>query len=160
MPEQPNVLYRPPTDTVSRAEDRAVEALYEELGLGSRSRERLVPLIRGGLPPQTLERFRSVLGVSRQSLLQLAGIPKSTFSRRLKQGRPLGPQESDRLYRLISVYADTLRLFEGDREAAARWLKHPATALGEVQLLDYSDTAAGVDAVRELIGRLEYGVGV
>ena len=158
MPERNEVFYRPPTDTASHAGDRAVEALYDELGLGSRSKVHLVYLIRDGLPSDTLERFRSMLGVSRQFLLQLAGIPKSTFSRRLEQGRPLTPQESDRLYRLISVYEDVLRLFEGDREAADRWLKVPAAALGGVPPLDYLDTEAGVEAVRDLIGRLEHGV--
>jgi len=56
------------------------------------------------------------------------------------------------------VMNEALRLFEGDREAALLWLNRPAKALGEVTPMSCLDTKAGADAVRELIGRLEYGV--
>lgn len=49
-------------------------------------------------------------------------------------------------------------MFEGDKNAAVAWLKRPAKALGGSTPLDYLDTAAGAEAVHDLITRLEHGV--
>lgn len=56
------------------------------------------------------------------------------------------------------VMNEAARLFEGDRKAALLWLNQPAKALGGVTPMSCLDTKAGVDAVRDLIGRLEHGV--
>lgn len=65
---------------------------------------------------------------------------------------------SKREGKAAEVMDEALRLFEGDREAALLWLNRPAKALGGVTPMSCLDTIAGADAVRDLIGRLEYGV--
>lgn len=53
---------------------------------------------------------------------------------------------------------EAIELFEGDQEAAARWLSDPARALGNKRPNDMMSSEEGVQQVRTLIGRLEHGV--
>ena len=56
------------------------------------------------------------------------------------------------------IYTLVLGLFEGDSEAARRWLNEPAKALGGNTPLQHLDTEAGAGEVQDLIGRLQQGV--
>jgi putative toxin-antitoxin system antitoxin component (TIGR02293 family) len=60
--------------------------------------------------------------------------------------------------RAAEIYETCLELFDGDRDAAWGWLTSPAFGLGHACPIDYAKTEAGALEVRNLIGRLEYGV--
>uniref|UniRef100_UPI000F014A90 antitoxin Xre/MbcA/ParS toxin-binding domain-containing protein n=1 Tax=Pseudomonas viridiflava TaxID=33069 RepID=UPI000F014A90 len=85
------------------------------------------------------------------------GIAPATLQRRLKAGR-FNVEESDRLFRLASIYAAALALFEGHTDAVQRWLIHPVAGLDLRRPLDMLITSAESHSVLDLIGRLEYGV--
>jgi putative toxin-antitoxin system antitoxin component (TIGR02293 family) len=69
----------------------------------------------------------------------------------------LGCVEEEDL-RASRVFAHALRLFEGDRTAAKRWLSTPQKALGHQSPLTVARTEVGAIEVDRLMGRLEYGV--
>ena len=71
---------------------------------------------------------------------------------------PPEPDESDRLLRASRVFGRALELFEGDPEAARRWLGLPQPALGGATPLAFARTEAGAREVEDLVGRLEHGV--
>jgi len=81
----------------------------------------------------------------------------TTLERRAKKGR-FTTQESDRLYRLAQVFEAVQSLFEGDTEAARRWLYEPAKALGGRRPIDMIKTSAEARMVLDLIGQIEHGV--
>ena len=56
------------------------------------------------------------------------------------------------------VFGRALELFEGDSQAAERWLSSPRAALGGATPLELAKTEAGAREVEALIGRLEHGV--
>jgi putative toxin-antitoxin system antitoxin component (TIGR02293 family) len=56
------------------------------------------------------------------------------------------------------VFASALSLFEGDADAARRWLTTAQPALGGDKPLEYAATEVGAREVEDLIGRLEYGI--
>lgn len=134
----------------------------------------MVKQIREGFPVAVIDRLQEALDTTQAELLGIAHISPSTLTRRRAQAHVTGrkkvgkkaikatarlsPEESGRLYRIASVTEDAMRLFDGDREAALRWLKRPAKALGGVTPMSCLDNEAGADAVRDLIGRIEYGV--
>lgn len=129
----------------------------ELLGMGVCDPIELSERVERGLPYRALERLRENLSVPAARLADLLLIPARTLSRRRKGGR-LEPDESDRLLRLSRVVADAVELFEGDLEAARRWLSTPLRALRGKSPLDLSKTDVGAREVERLVGRLEQGI--
>ena len=147
-------LFRP-----SGNEPGVVYDLAAFLGLAAMgSPEAIVNLIRMGFPVSVIDRLVAELGVSQQVLLRIIALSSATLTRRRANKKRLSPQESDRVYRVAAAYLASLRLFEGDAEAARRWFGEPAKALGGHTPLEHLDTEAGADEVQDLIGRLEHGV--
>lgn len=131
--------------------------IFARLGLVAHNRIDLVKGIRDGLPVSVIDKLIKELAISQQTLLQIIALPTATLTRRRTQKR-LTPQESDRVYRVITAYRTALQLFEGDVDAARQWLNEPAKALGGNTPLQHLDTEAGADEIQDLIGRLEHGV--
>lgn len=113
-------------------------------------------LIQKGLPTSTLV---VVLGtfdqVPQTKLLHAIGLSTKTLGR--KGGTFLGPRHSDAAMALIEV-TDTAHRVLGNRELAERWLAQPALALDGQSPLDLLTTTPGIEAVKDLLTRMEYGV--
>ena len=80
-----------------------------------------------------------------------------TFARRKQEGALL-PRESDRLLTVTRVLARALDLFEGDRDAALRWLNVSQPSLVDQTPIDALSTELGTVEVERLVDRLEQGV--
>jgi len=127
------------------------------LGLGTDDPAELHRRIEAGLPFACLERLREALGRSLADTAALVRIPPRTLARRRGEGR-LTPEESDRVVRLARLVEQARALFEGDAEAARRWLDAPARGLGGRVPLAFATSEVGAREVERLIGRLEHGV--
>ena len=66
--------------------------------------------------------------------------------------------ESERMGRLADIYEAAVDLFDGDHDAARRWLTSPAYGLGNACPIEFARSDAGALEVRNLIGRLSDGV--
>lgn len=55
------------------------------------------------------------------------------------------------------VFEKAVELFEGDVEAARRWLNTPNKALADTSPAKKAETESGAREVEHLIGRLEHG---
>lgn len=117
----------------------------------------LIPKIEKGFSFATLSNFVAASGLSVPDTASIIGIPERTLARRKKENR-LSPEESERLLRLSKLFEHSLRLFEGDREAAVSWLRTPKKALGNKSPLQFARTEVGAREVENLIGRIEHGV--
>jgi|SRR5712691_3163356 len=135
------------------------EGHYYVALLGFRTYEAVViyRLVRKGFAFSTFERFRKNTSLSQQDLSDLTQITARTLVRRREAGK-LEPEESDRLLRASRIFARALELFEGDREAAKRWLSTPQVALGGLVPLELAKTDVGAQEVEFLVGRLEHGI--
>ena len=110
-----------------------------------------------GLPYGAFEKLREALELPPAELAELVQIAPRTLDRRRREGK-LQPLESDRLVRAARLFAQAIALFEGDREAARRWLERPNRALGGETPLVVARTEIGAREVEQLVGRLEHGV--
>jgi putative toxin-antitoxin system antitoxin component (TIGR02293 family) len=117
----------------------------------------LIGLLLSGLPWSSVTNFVQNSGFSPSEVAHFVRVPERTFARRRESGF-LEPAESERLLRLADVFARALRLFDGDRDAARRWLTSPVKGLGNSKPIDYAQTELGASEVRNLMGRLEHGV--
>ena len=113
--------------------------------------------VRAGLPASFLDRLRNTLDVTEAQLASVVGIPRQTLVRRRLRG-VLRRDEGDRAATVARVFNAALAYFDGDRDHALDWLKHPNPALAGETPLQRADTATGAEDVLDLIGRLDHGI--
>ncbi len=126
------------------------------LGLPDFSTFQWVRQVRDGIPYAALLRFQKNSGLGASRIADLIRIPQRTLMRRKAVGR-LRTDESERLLRVSGVFDKALELFEGDAQAARRWLTTPSESLESHSPLDLAATEIGAREVEDLVGRLEYG---
>lgn len=129
----------------------------KSLALAAAPADKIIHLVRRGLPFSRLTGVSSEIGIPVRELAVVLEIPERTLARRRVAGR-LGRDESERLLRVARVVAKAIRLFEGDVMAAMAWLKTPQKALSHNTPLSYARFEVGAQEVENLIGRLEHGV--
>jgi putative toxin-antitoxin system antitoxin component (TIGR02293 family) len=132
--------------------------VWQRLRLPASHGPQLIGAIEEGFDLRILEALRAEIELPHEEVLHLAGISPRTYQRRRSEGKPLRPEESDRVSRLVRVIDATEQLFESDREAAREWLNRPARGLGGKTPISLLHTETGARDVLQLIGRLEHGV--
>ena len=113
--------------------------------------------IRNGLPASFLDSLKDALEMTETQLADVVGIARQTLVRRKRQGA-LRRDEGDRAAMVTRMFNMALSCFDGNREHALDWLKHPNPALAGETPLERADTATGAEDVIDLIGRLEHGI--
>lgn len=129
----------------------------ERLGLHGKNLNELREQIAEGFTVDTLHKLADELDLSVEQILPVVHLSRRTWTRRQQSGR-LTPEESDRLAATAVVFSEAEELFEGDREAARRWMTSPAPALGGDRPIDVISTETGARQVSGLIHKLEHGV--
>lgn len=127
------------------------------LGKAVRRPGDLAQLVRDGLPASSVTALAQRLRLASSVISRTLHIPQRTLTRRLSQGSPLTPAESDRTVRMARVYSTAVEMI-GDRERAVEWLRTPNRALGGEKPLDQLDTDMGARMVEDILGRIAYGV--
>ena len=127
------------------------------VGLGSVDAISVHGSILAGFPYKSIRTFKDASTLKLDSIRSTLALKKKQAARRKEIGR-LSPNESDKLYRLATVFEQTVKLFEGDVPAAVKWLNLERTVLGGKTPLEMTATEVGARQVLQLIGRLEDGV--
>jgi putative toxin-antitoxin system antitoxin component (TIGR02293 family) len=110
--------------------------------------------IESGLSAETLARLIDDFG--RESILDTIQISQRTHERRRSEGR-LTREESDRVFRLVRIYALAADVLGGVAEAR-EWMAAPASALDDRTPLATTRNDAGARQVEDILLRIEYGV--
>ena len=95
------------------------------------------------------------LGVEPESLLEIVGMSPRTAARRKASGQ-LKPEEADRLFRIVRVFDEAVRVFDSPGKAAI-WLRTPHPLLWQFAPVRLLDSDAGAKAVTDELIRIEYG---
>ena len=126
------------------------------LGLEYFDLPNVLKAVEKGFPFKTIERLARNMDLSNERVAEIVGIPKRTLARRKVEKR-FTSEESERLLRGARVFANTLRLFDGDRNAAVEWLLTLQRALGKAPA-ELIHTETGTREVERIIGALKHGV--
>ena len=126
------------------------------LGLGPTNPITLASEVKKGFRFGAYNRLLASTKIDPAQLAKLVDISPRTLHRR-KRGM-LRPQESDRLLRFSRLFVQAVELFEGDEDAARRWLATPLKALSGHAPLELASTDVGTREIEALIQRLEHGV--
>lgn len=130
--------------------------ILAEIGLPVRG-QALLSAVRNGFDVCVFLQLASLLDSDANQLAGWLGLSSTTLNRRLKLGR-FNCAESDKILRAAEVFSSAVRLFEGDRTSAFRWMKAPLKALGGVAPLDMLKTGVESGFTFTLIGQLERGI--
>ncbi len=127
-----------------------------EVGGESPTSENLKQQIREGLPFSVLESVTARFALNPEEVASALDLSPPTPAL-LEKGRRLRPADSDRLFRLVRILAETADVL-GSEAKASRWLQAPNRALGGQTPLSLLDTDPGTQQVEEVLGRIEHGV--
>jgi putative toxin-antitoxin system antitoxin component (TIGR02293 family) len=117
-------------------------------------------VIREGFEPIVVTRIaRELLDVQAKTLLESLRLPNSTIARKRSSQERLNASEGDRVARVLMTFAHARDVFE-DAGSAAEWMKLEHAELDGAPPLATLDTQSGFDRVRDLLMRIEFGVGV
>lgn len=114
-------------------------------------------LLAKGIEGKAIRRFAAYYDLSSEDLTQLLGIKKRTLQRREQTEARLSPGETDRLWRAAVILREATEVL-GSRAKAASWLHRENRALGGARPLDLIATEAGYEEVRNVLGRIDWGV--
>ncbi len=115
-------------------------------------------LIKKGFPSEVMTiLLRSVAGIEKHVIAQVLGMSERTLQRRLKQPRPLTPEQSSNAWRFASTLCKAEVVF-GDSRAAAEWLMRPAIGLNREVPIDLLTTQPGYELVDNYLSRMEHGI--
>lgn len=128
------------------------------LGLRVENEFQIARRINAGFPTSTIGRLARELDVSDKQVLRVTNIPESTFHAHKRDRKPLSAEASSRVYRIAKATEAAEAYFEGDKDAARRWLAHPKVALGGAAPIEFARTPEGSDYVIKLLSRMEHGV--
>ena len=114
--------------------------------------------IVAGTAPSILIRIVESVRSDMKTICHLTGISRSTVNRKLRYGTALTLAQGTRVYGVIQALDAAISLHDGDFAMAMSWLHCSAKGLGGEKPADVLATPMGVQAVVELIGRIEHGI--
>lgn len=115
-----------------------------------------IEAIREGISKTELENLKEQSELDYESLAKILAVTKATLHN--KKGRDrFNAFVSERILLLADIYSYGYKVF-GNREKFNRWMKRENWTLGEIAPLSLMDTLYGMEEVKHLIGRIEYGV--
>ena len=100
--------------------------------------------------------IRTGLGLSQEALAQTLGVSSRTVARWEEGATSPSPLALTRLDLLAEIREKARKLFRG-KEAEA-WLRTPNPVLGGRSPLEHLRAPGGLEEVRDLLGRIEWGI--
>ena len=112
--------------------------------------------VASGIPTRAVDDVISS-GLVEPEVMYTLVVPRRTLADRKQKERALSPEQSDRLSRVLRVYARAEEAI-GDVARAHRWLHRSNRSLEGNRPIDLLGTDAGSRAVEKVLGRIEHGV--
>lgn len=106
-------------------------------------------------PYAAVELLAERLGMKTRSLLEIIGVTPRTAARRKASGQ-FKPKEADRVFRIIRVFDEAVRVF-GSPRMAATWLRTSHPLLWQCAPARLLASDAGAKAVTDELIRIEFG---
>lgn len=122
-----------------------------------RNRLERVTIIRKGLPYDSIEVIGQKADLPVKRMLYYLGIAQTTYNKKKREKDHLSGRDSEIILVLSEVLDFGLEVFNNEREKFHRWLKKPNLSLGGVEPESLFDSFSGIQEVRNVLNRLEYG---
>ena len=110
-----------------------------------------------GISAQVILNFRNHFNIPRDSAAEMLNVSSPTIYRWIRQNKKLDRNFTVQLLELADMFLYGTEVFQ-DQETFFKWMKLPNTALGGLEPQELIEFPGGIDKVRSLLGRIEYGV--
>lgn len=115
-----------------------------------------IDAIKEGISKEELENLKDQTGLDYDTLAKVLSVAKATLHNKKGKAK-FDMYVSERLLLLADLYSYGYEVFE-NKESFNRWMKTENTALGGTAPVYMLDTLYGMEEVKHLIGRIDYGV--
>lgn len=115
-----------------------------------------INLIKAGISKKELEEIKKTAGLDYDQLAEVLSVTRATLINKKGKDKFGGPL-SERIIGVADVYAYGYEVFE-DKAAFNRWVHMPNRALGGIVPYSLLDNQYGREEVKNIIGRISYGV--
>ena len=165
------VADKPDTSNISEADLQILQAFSRK---AERNKANLIPIVPGqrpesqltsiekmeisdqGITKKELERFKEKSALNYDQLAKVLSVTKATLINK-KGNSKFRPSLSEKILGLADIYSFGFAVF-GDKNRFNEWIFRPNKALGGKAPFDILHNGFGREEVRNLIGRIEYGV--
>jgi putative toxin-antitoxin system antitoxin component (TIGR02293 family) len=122
-----------------------------------------IGLVRDGVPAEAVSVIAQEMNIARDKLYAMLGLARATIERKLRHGRRLGPDESERVIGIARLIGQVRQIVTESGDPAdfnaarwiATWLSRPLPALDGRQPSAFMDTAEGREIVAGLIAQTQ-----
>ena len=154
------------SSSVTRVKERSTRrsATYQGKSLLGRRSEpehkvgitRAIGVIKRGISQKELLNLKNETELDYEKLSFIVGVTRQTLAK--KDGSyTYEVSESDKIFRLAELYSYGYDVFE-NKEGFNLWMRTENAALGNARPINFLDTVYGFQEVKDLIGRIDYGV--
>ncbi|MCO6497990.1 MAG: DUF2384 domain-containing protein [Chitinophagaceae bacterium] len=113
-------------------------------------------VVRSGISKRDLESLKAKTSMDYSELAKALSVTRATLINK-KKGDRFGLSLSEKILDIADLYAYGFEVF-GQEDAFRRWMDTPNQALDFQKPIDFLDNQFGREEIRNLIGRIDYGV--
>ena len=117
----------------------------------------LIRAAAAGVSVKAVRHLQRHMRLPNREMSEMLSISESTLARREQSQQPLSRDESETAIQLSALAAHGLQVFENEPDFH-RWLHTDNPALGSIKPQTLLPSALGREQVRELLGRIEWGI--
>jgi putative toxin-antitoxin system antitoxin component (TIGR02293 family) len=110
-----------------------------------------------GIRAVVIKNFSLYFDLSRNITAQMLNVSEPTLYRWTKANKNLDRNFSVKLFEIADLFLYGEEVFE-NRDIFFKWLNLPNAALGGLEPLELIGIPGGVSKVKDILGRIEYGV--
>jgi putative toxin-antitoxin system antitoxin component (TIGR02293 family) len=138
---------------LNRAKESSLEIISN---IEKWSVDQKINIIDAGVSKTEFEEVKKQTGLDYETLSNILSVTKATLHSK-KGNEKFNATVSERILMLAEIYAYGIEIFE-DKSRFNQWLLSNLIALGGKRPVDYLHTQYGMEEIKNLIGRIAYGV--
>ena len=115
-----------------------------------------INIIRNRISKNDLEEFMKIAQLDCNTLSEMLAISKVTINNKKGKGK-FSIQVSAKIVELADTYSYGFKVF-GDELRFNSWMFKPNAALGGLPPNKFLNTQCGIEEVKNIIGRIDYGI--
>jgi putative toxin-antitoxin system antitoxin component (TIGR02293 family) len=152
-------VYEIKEDPISLLEEAAI-AYQMSLKVGyisnAHSEIDILNLIKKGVPKKALDKTMQMMDFSLDEMSTILHVSERTL-RRYDDKSNLNIEQSERIIELNNLYQFGIEVL-GSLDNFKIWIGSPILALGQQKPKEFLDTSLGITMLKNILGRIQYGV--